>query len=322
MPLFSVVIPTYNRRERLLRAVRSVLAQRTKDAEIVVVDDGSSDDSAEAVAALGPSVRVIRQRNQGPSVARTRGVAEASGRYVAFLDSDDHWFPWTLETFARAIDAHDAPAWLYGFGTVEGRGVVAEEEPLVARAFPHYSAAAAEDGLMPRPTGVCIAREAFLRSGGFRETMRVGEDLDLWFRIAEEGRFVLIEAPLLYAREEVQGESLGEDVSRSFAGLTELVAREHRGGYRGGAATAFVRRAIISRQFMYYARRYREQGERARAARIYLEVLRLQARSGFREAAFGGRRNRFLLTFPLFFASPALHRKLLGQRSDGTPARV
>jgi glycosyltransferase involved in cell wall biosynthesis len=311
-PLFSVVVPTYNRRERLLRALRSVAAQRCDTREIIVVDDGSTDGSAEAVEDLGIA-RVIRQPNSGPSAARTAGVSAAAGEYVAFLDSDDAWFPWTLEVYRRVIDREGGPDWVAGLGVVDdcaGPGTT-EEAPLQARSFQDYAEAAARDGLLPLPSGVCIKRSVLLETGGFRSTMRVGEDLDLWFRIAEDRRFVLIEAPALYRRE-VHAGSLGEDVVRSYAGLNELASRELRGGYGGSPATAFVRRAIISRQFMYYALRYREQGRAALAARIYLDVLRLQWRSRFREAGFGGRRNRFLLSFPLFLASPSLHRRLGG----------
>ncbi|MCM0083341.1 glycosyltransferase family 2 protein [Geomonas sp. Red32] len=99
-PEISVIIPLYNKERYVQRAVNSVLEQSLAPLEVVVVDDGSTDGSAEAVAALGPDqrLRLVSQRNQGVSAARNRGVAEARGRFVAFLDADDQWQPEFLET--------------------------------------------------------------------------------------------------------------------------------------------------------------------------------------------------------------------------------
>jgi glycosyltransferase involved in cell wall biosynthesis len=97
-PLFSVIIPTFNRRDAVIAAVRSVLDQSVRDLEAIVVDDGSTDGTAEALAAIeDPRVRILVQANAGAAAARNRGIAQARGRYVAFLDSDDRFFPDHLE---------------------------------------------------------------------------------------------------------------------------------------------------------------------------------------------------------------------------------
>ncbi|UIJ46162.1 glycosyltransferase family 2 protein [Sphingomonas cannabina] len=93
-PLFSVVVPTYNRHATVIEAVESALAQTVRDIEVIVVDDGSSDRTPEALAAIpDPRLHVIVQDNAGASAARNRGITEARGRYVAFLDSDDRFLP-------------------------------------------------------------------------------------------------------------------------------------------------------------------------------------------------------------------------------------
>jgi hypothetical protein len=162
---------------------------------------------------------------------------------------------------------------------------------------------------MPLASGVTISTELLRALGGLNESMRVAEDVDLWFRLGDGSPFVLIESPPLYLREIHDG-SLGEDVPCSFEGMMKLVAQEGRGDYAGSEESAFVRRAIITRQLMYYAEKYQNQGHRGLAVRAYLEVLRLQARSRFREPGFGGWRNRFLLSFPVLFLTPSLHRRL------------
>jgi glycosyltransferase involved in cell wall biosynthesis len=102
-PSISVVIPTYNRAEKVCRAIESALAQTVRDLEIIVVDDGSSDDTALVLkSAFGDRIRYIPQPNQGASVARNRGIEEATGEWIAFLDSDD-W--WEAEKIQQQMDA-------------------------------------------------------------------------------------------------------------------------------------------------------------------------------------------------------------------------
>ncbi len=120
MPKVSVVIPTYNRGHTVCEAIESVLAQTFGDFEVIVVDDGSADDSAEKIAAIRDSrVRYIRQSNAGVSAARNRGVAEARGEIISFLDSDDLWKPEKLTHEVRFLEEHpEVPA---VFGDIEVR---------------------------------------------------------------------------------------------------------------------------------------------------------------------------------------------------------
>src|SRR5271170_8041344 len=96
---FSAIIPTYNRRELLQRTLQSVLSQDQVEPEIIVVDDGSTDGTMEMLGTFAPRVQTLRQTNRGPGAARNLGMTHASGDYIAFLDSDDLWFPWTLKTY-------------------------------------------------------------------------------------------------------------------------------------------------------------------------------------------------------------------------------
>jgi glycosyltransferase involved in cell wall biosynthesis len=109
--LFSVVIPTRNRRELLARALKSVRAQSSAPLEVIVVDDGSTDDTLEFLATQA-DVQVARSPGRGPGAARNAGAGLAAGEYLAFLDSDDLWFPWTLAAMAEAIDTHGRPAYV------------------------------------------------------------------------------------------------------------------------------------------------------------------------------------------------------------------
>jgi glycosyltransferase involved in cell wall biosynthesis len=97
MPLFSVVIPTHDRLELLKRTVQSIRQQSFPDYEIIVVDDGSRDGTIDWLAENNSWLRGIRQSNKGPGAARNAGAQVSHGQYLAFLDSDDVWFPWTLD---------------------------------------------------------------------------------------------------------------------------------------------------------------------------------------------------------------------------------
>src|SRR5439155_3006508 len=113
-PLFSTIIPVYNRAELVGAAIESALGQEFDDQEIIVVDDGSTDNTLNLLAGYGDRIKVLRQRNSGPGAARNFGIKHARGEYVAFLDSDDLWFSWTLATYHAAIEKYKLPVFVAG----------------------------------------------------------------------------------------------------------------------------------------------------------------------------------------------------------------
>jgi glycosyltransferase involved in cell wall biosynthesis len=122
MPTVSVIIPTYNRRDRLSQAIASVLAQTWTDFEVLVVDDQSPDDTGAFVGGLGDSrIRYLRmERNGGPSACRNRGLKEAKGRFAAFLDDDDRWEPEKLARQLEAVEGTENPICFTGVSYLEG----------------------------------------------------------------------------------------------------------------------------------------------------------------------------------------------------------
>src|SRR6187402_2155965 len=114
MPLFSVIIPVFNRAELLRETLASLAAQQFTDFEIIVVDDGSSDGSADVARQSGANVHVFEQTNRGPGAARNLAIRHATREYLAFLDSDDVWFPWTLRTYAHVINETASPSFIAG----------------------------------------------------------------------------------------------------------------------------------------------------------------------------------------------------------------
>src|SRR6266571_4199886 len=114
MPLFSIIIPTYNRASLLPHTLNSVWGQSFSDFEVIVVDDGSTDATHQLLSGYQGRLRVFPQNNRGPGAARNLGASRASGDYLAFLDSDDVWLPWTLETYRRVISRSQRPAFIAG----------------------------------------------------------------------------------------------------------------------------------------------------------------------------------------------------------------
>jgi glycosyltransferase involved in cell wall biosynthesis len=187
LPRVSVVIPTYNRAGLVVRALESALAQSLPGAEVIVVDDGSTDDTPAQIGALGTSVRYVRQQNQGCARARNVGAAMATGEWIAFLDSDDVWTPTHLERVSTAIVATGGRGVLY-FANVdwEGRALWSSTGFSISR--DHEMVEDGSEWLL-RPSHPCllpasvVRADAFRAVGGFKEGMTVRSDTHLLWRL-------------------------------------------------------------------------------------------------------------------------------------------
>jgi glycosyltransferase involved in cell wall biosynthesis len=194
--LISVIIPTYNRAWCLARAVESVLNQNFSDYELIVVDDGSNDETDLVLAPYGDALRVIRQPNRGVSAARNAGIKAARGRWIALLDSDDHWLPDKLKAQIDWLTAHPdyricqtEEIWIR-----DGRRVNPKKRhrkhggDIFERCLPLC---------LVSPSAVMIDRRLLDEVGGFDEDLPACEDYDLWLRIACSHPIGLVDAPLI-----------------------------------------------------------------------------------------------------------------------------
>ena len=187
----TVVIPLYNKEREIEQSLRSVLQQSRLPHEIIVVDDGSTDHSAEQVLALGhPLIRLIRQENRGVSAARNRAIREATTPWVALLDGDDRWEPHYLE----CIEAlHKAYPEAKGYATsfwIENEGKLSAANTPKQEGYVDLF----EEGLRRYvliPSTATLHRDTLLSLGGFPEGMRMGEDQYLWTLLARKERIAL-----------------------------------------------------------------------------------------------------------------------------------
>jgi len=194
-PTVSVIIPTYNRAHLVGRAIRSVLNQTFQDFEIIVVDDGSTDNTEEVVKGFNdPRIRYIRHEyNRGGSAARNTGIRAARGEYIAFLDSDDEWLPQKLERQVKAFkDLDETTALVYtGLRFVDRKGaLIREQQP---RLKGYVFRELLRRNAIGTASSVLLRRESLLSVGLFNEALPSRQDLDLWVRIAR--RFKVFPIP-------------------------------------------------------------------------------------------------------------------------------
>lgn len=200
---FSVIIPLYNKAPYVVKAIESVLNQTYEDFDLVVVDDGSSDDSLSVARSVLEKCEIqyqlIHQGNLGVSTARNNGVAASYGKYLCFLDADDWWEPSFLERMSDLI--RDYPdAGIYGtnyYYVKNGRQSVCVTT--AETGYINYCRVYAERLEMPLWTGaICVPRAVFDEFGGFRSHLKLGEDFDLWIRIALKYKVAFLNEPHSY----------------------------------------------------------------------------------------------------------------------------
>ncbi len=191
----SVVIPLYNKVRTIRRAIDSALAQTYADFELIVVDDGSTDDGGKIVQSYADSrIRLVSQPNAGVSAARNRGVAEARSELMAFLDADDEWRPTFLEAATDALNRF--PEAVAAFTNYLLTTTMAPALPCDENAPPilidDYFRFYLEHGDGMWPSCSVVRREALLEAGRFPVGRKMGEDLDTWFRLACVGKIAFV----------------------------------------------------------------------------------------------------------------------------------
>jgi glycosyltransferase involved in cell wall biosynthesis len=253
--LVSVIIPTYNRVSTVRRAIESALRQSYERLEVLVVDDGSSDDTRAVVTAFGGRVRYLGQPNAGVSAARNRGMRAAGGEFIAFLDSDDSWQPWKIGAQVAALRKHrDARITWTDMTAIDSAGQVIRDRYLRAM-YTAYSRVSIDDtlpvvgelgaisadvpaqcrtaavragdlssaivlGNLLHTSTVLFDRDCLAECGGFSDAFpRTGEDYEFYSRLTQTGRAVFIDAPsTLYrigAEDQLGGPAMMLEISRN-----------------------------------------------------------------------------------------------------------
>lgn len=219
MPRFSVIIPLYNKAPYVAKAIQSVLDQTFMDYELIIMDDGSRDDSfpiaLKTIDGRG-NCHLFRQENAGVSMARNNAVAVSQGEYLCFLDADDWWEPTFLEEITQLIE--DFPeAGIYGtnytiVNETKHKTRVAKigVEDGFEKGYINYCKAYASTMYMPLTSiSVAIPRKVFEEAGGFPQGIKLGEDFLLWIRIALKYKVAFLNKPLAYYNQDVDSSHSG-----------------------------------------------------------------------------------------------------------------
>jgi glycosyltransferase involved in cell wall biosynthesis len=224
-PTVSVVIPAYNHARYLPEAIESALGQTLSPAEVIVVDDGSTDETPQVLAQHPDRVRIVRQANRGVSAARNAGASLARGDLLAFLDADDVWLPQKLEAQAArfaadpelglvhcAVEEIDAEGRTLRTCTDGMEGRVAEEMLLFRRAV-----------ILGGGSGAVVTRARFHETGGFDESLGTSADWDLHHRIARRAPVGFV--PHVLLRYRMHGANMHADVARTAREMLRAYAK-------------------------------------------------------------------------------------------------
>jgi glycosyltransferase involved in cell wall biosynthesis len=260
-PQVSVIIPTHNRGWIIKEAIDSVLAQDYTEFELIVVDDGSTDHTSDVLDSYGKDIKVLSQKNKGVSAARNRGIAEASGKFIAFLDSDDLWLSQKLsvqiEFFNQTPDAlicQTEEVWIRNGLRVNPRKRHKKPSGMIFKPSLELC--------LVSPSAVMIQRSLFDRVGKFDETLPACEDYDLWLRISCRFPVHLIDAPLIIKR------GGHDDQLSSRAGLDKFRIKAIEKIINSGLLSEDQRRAAVNmlkKKCDIYAAGCRKRGREEKA---------------------------------------------------------
>jgi GT2 family glycosyltransferase len=255
-PQFSVVITCYNQAQFIRDAVNSAFAQSRSSAEIIIVDDASTDGSAELLKSFGDSARLaLLPKNVGANAARNLGASLADGQYLVFLDGDDLLFPWALDTYGTIASARKAKiilSRLFFF---------AATQPPAGGDLPHEVSFAQYENLLQKDrthrasaSATVVEREAFRKAGGWTDGLFHLDDLDIMMKLGVSGRCVQILSPPTAAYRVHAGNTVNQ-VSPFIPAMRSLIRKEKSGEYPGGSAFRFKRYAFLGGPIVFWIKR-------------------------------------------------------------------
>ena len=263
----SVIVPAYNRASFLPGCVASLRGAGVPNLEIIIVDDGSRDDTRSVVESLGPGLKYIYQENRGLPAARNTGILASTGQYLAYLDSDDYWLPGVAETLMDFLDRHpevgavfaDArvgnptdgySSWIEAAGQQAFRDLPATEPEAgyrVLEMMPFYRGMLRRNAVF---TGAIIhRRQLVVDVGMFDPNLKAAEDWELWLRLLHKCPFAFHPEPMaIYTR---HADQMTKDTDRMKKAFWDVLRLHSHRVARGPAEEVLLHRAIRDNAFSY-----------------------------------------------------------------------
>ena len=271
MSRVSVVVPTFNRKETLPRALESIQRQTYDDLETIVVDDGSTDGTRALISEQFQSITYIKHKeNSGGSAARNTGIQAATGRYIAFLDSDDEWKPEKIERQVEYLQRRDEEwgAVYTGFEKVRNGKTEFVRSPSAAGDI--YKRQLSRDFVGPTST-VLVRKRCFDAVGGFREDLPARQDYEMWLRISKEFEFGHVD-DLLTILHTDSLHRISEATERRIEAHEMLIAEIKQ---EISALPKVKQNEIIALQYYTLARYCQKNGVNGLARKYFVKSLRL-----------------------------------------------
>jgi Glycosyl transferase family 2 len=291
--LVSVVMPAWNRSNTIREAILSIRNDRSRPRELIIVDDGSTDDTAAVISELiatsdaGDWIRLIRQKNGGPAAARNNGARHARGRYIAFMDSDDLWFAWTLDVCERVAAARQTdlvflPA--LDFQTGKELSAVHNADPRTRTFDSFLAGVSANRSYRFSSCNVMISRASFNALGGFDEGMRCSEDSDLFLRSNGTLRAMLIDAPFLVGHRMGSADQLTGNFDCVLKGYARM-RENYRAGFYACPGQERQMERFLAGSAVRAVRTCLAFGPTSRAYGVLIDALPLIIRAGLWDRA-------------------------------------
>ncbi|NEP60707.1 MAG: glycosyltransferase [Symploca sp. SIO2G7] len=274
MPTISVIIPAYNAEDTIKETVVSILNQTFTDFELIVINDGSQDSTLEVVSSISDSrIRVFSYSNAGVSAARNRGIAEARGEYISFIDADDLWTSDKLESQLTALQANAQAAVAYSWTDwIDESGQFLRPGSHIKSNGNVYSELLFRD-FVASGSNPLIRKEAFTKVGGFDESLTPAADWEMWLRLANKYEFVNVPAAQILYR--VSPNSMSANIWRMEA---ESLAIIDRAFAQGAESLQSLKKQVLGERYKYLTLKAVEgKLERKRglsAARFFWQAIR------------------------------------------------
>lgn len=272
-PLVSVIIPAYNSAHFINEAISSALQQTYKNIEVIVVDDGSKDDTRTVVAAFGGRVRLLTQENQGSAVARNYGISTADGALIAFLDADDVWHPRKLELQVNTLrhsDSHMTYARFLWWRPQEDGQHLSQVQMFASTNDTLRSTGETTSGWIYAKlmrdcivwtSTVLVDKSVLLAAGGFNPKLRKGQDWDLWLRLSQVGTWQgMDEALALYRIHESSITHKTSAINYEYKILTEAIERWGLSSPDGSTVDSEFIRLRLGRSCIAFGRQHLAAG--------------------------------------------------------------
>ena len=281
-PYFSVIVPTFNRARFVVATIESVFAQTYRDFELIIIDDGSSDETPGILKGYSDHAKIVSQPNRGPGSARNHGAQLARASHIVFVDSDDVWFPWTLETYRKITEEAPDVVLILGapvhFSCSQSLAQV-KQDSLSYVVYNDYLATSRTN--LFRGSGVmAIQANMFRELGGFAESRAYSEDLDFLMRCGECGPLAAISSPLTLGRRTHGLSSVG-NMQLTYQGMKRLLELEQQKQYPGGSTRKWERRRLLCLQARAVSNWCLKAKMRSEAFDVYFRTFQWQLRLGY-----------------------------------------